>query len=119
MVFSKSYTPGVHEMASFKPRARVHHGECKMKIYVGTLSKNSTEEGLQRVFEAFGTVSAVTLMDNSFTDHHNGSGVVEMPSEVEALAAISALDGQAFRGQAMTANKVGPCSGGKPYFEYL
>ena len=85
-----------------------------MKIYVGNLSENTTEEGLQRVFEAFGTVNSVTLMDTSFTDHHKGSGFVEMPSKAEALAAISVLDGQA-----MTANKVGPCSGGKPYFEYL
>jgi RNA recognition motif-containing protein len=90
-----------------------------MKIYVGTLSENTTEEGLQHVFEAFGTVSSVTMMDDSFTGHHKGSGFVEMPSKVEALAAISALDGQSFQGQAMTANKIGPCSGGKPYFEYL
>jgi RNA recognition motif-containing protein len=89
-----------------------------MKIYVGTLSDNTTEEGLQQVFEAFGTVNSATLMKDPFTDH-KGSGLVEMPSEAQALAAISALDGQAFQGQAMTVNKIGPCSGGKPYFEYL
>ena len=85
-----------------------------MKIYVGNLSENISKEGLQRVFEAFGTVTSITLMDTSFTDHHKGSGFVEMLSEADALTAISILDGQA-----MTVNKVGPCSGGEPYFEYI
>lgn len=70
-----------------------------MNIYVGNLSREVTDEELQREFMAFGEVVSITIMNN----RHIGSGqskrygFVEMPSKSGGQAAIIALDGKSLR----------------------
>jgi RNA recognition motif-containing protein len=70
-----------------------------MNIYVGNLSLDVTEEELRREFMAFGEVISVTIMNDKYigSGQSRGYGFVEMPSQSEAQAAITALDGKTLR----------------------
>jgi RNA recognition motif-containing protein len=63
------------------------------KLYVGNLNKEVSDEALGGMFSNHGTVeSAVVIMDRN-SGRSKGFGFVEMSSDDEAKAAISALDG--------------------------
>ena len=70
-----------------------------MNIYVGNLSLDVTEEELQREFMAFGEVLSVTIMNDEYigSGQTRGYGFVEMPSQSEGLAAITALNRKLLR----------------------
>jgi len=70
-----------------------------MNIYVGNLSLEVTEEELRREFMAFGEVIAVTIMNDKYigSGQSRGYGFVEMPSQSEGQAAITALNGKTLR----------------------
>jgi len=78
------------------------------RIYVGNLSYNTTDEGLQAAFAAFGTVrSAAVIMDRE-TGRSRGFGFVEMDNDDEAAAAIAALNGSQLDGRTLTVNEAQP-----------
>ncbi len=79
-----------------------------MNIYVGNLPHATTEGELRQAFEAFGTVTTVSLIKDKFTGDSRGFGFVEMPSKEEARAAISELNGQDFGGRTLTVNEARP-----------
>ena len=79
-----------------------------MDIYVGNLSRTTTQETLRALFEAYGTVSAVKIIMDKFTGQPRGFGFVTMPEQGEAEAAIAALDGQEVDGRAIRANQANP-----------
>ena len=62
-----------------------------MKIYVGNLSRDATEDELRREFEVFGKVDSVTIMKDRRSGQTRGFGFVEMPTEAEGQAAIKGL----------------------------
>ncbi len=70
-----------------------------MNIYVGNLSLEVTAEELQREFMAFGEVISVTIMNDKYigSGQSNGYGFVEMPSQSEGQAAVTALNGETLR----------------------
>jgi RNA recognition motif-containing protein len=70
-----------------------------MNIYVGNLSLDVTEEELRREFMAFGEVITVTIMNDEYigSGQSRGYGFVEMPSQSEGQAAITALNGKTLR----------------------
>jgi len=70
-----------------------------MNIYVGNLSFEVTDEELQREFMVFGEVVSVTIMNNKHigSGQSKGYGFVEMLSNTEGHAAITALDGKSLR----------------------
>ena len=64
------------------------------KLYVGNLSYNISNSDLENLFTAHGTVrSAQVIMDRD-TGRSKGFGFVEMGTDQEAQAAISALNGK-------------------------
>jgi len=63
-----------------------------MKIYVGNLPYETTEEQLQEAFAAFGDISSVSIVKDRDTGESKGFGFVEMPNGDEANAAIEALN---------------------------
>ena len=83
-----------------------------MRIYVGNLSFNTEEQGLQDLFTTYGPVESVRLIRDQMTGRSRGFGFVEMSTEQEAKAAVSALDGQMFEGRALTVNIARPKEGG-------
>jgi len=70
-----------------------------VNIYVGNLSLEVTEEELRREFMAFGEVISVIIMNDKYigSGQSRGYGFVEMPSQSEGQAAITALNGKTLR----------------------
>ncbi len=70
-----------------------------MNIYVGNLSLEVTEEELRQEFMAFGEVILVIIMNDKYigSGQSKGYGFVEMPSQSESRAAITALNGKTLR----------------------
>jgi RNA recognition motif-containing protein len=78
------------------------------KLYVGNLSYNTTEGELETLFSQSGTVESVRVMRDMATGRARGFGFVEMATDEEAQAAISAVNGQEFGGRALTVNEARP-----------
>jgi RNA recognition motif-containing protein len=78
------------------------------KMYVGNLSYSANEDELRRIFEEHGTVvSAQVIMDRE-TGRSKGFAFVEMSTDQEAQAAISALDGKEIGGRVLKVNEARP-----------
>jgi RNA recognition motif-containing protein len=64
-----------------------------MKIFIGNLSSEATEEKLRRRFEKYGDVDSITILDGLLsTEDENGMGFVEMPDEKRARKAIKRMN---------------------------
>jgi len=81
-----------------------------MKIYVGNLSYDITEEELQQEFLAYGEVSSVSIPIDKFSDRPRGFGFVEMASKSEAEAAITGLNGKTLKERTIVVNEARPRS---------
>jgi RNA recognition motif-containing protein len=79
-----------------------------MNIYVGNLSYSVTEDDLKQAFESFGQVASVSIIKDKFSNQSKGFGFVEMPSQEEATAAISGMNGKELKGRAMNVNEARP-----------
>ncbi len=76
-----------------------------MRIYVGNMSYETTEEDLKVAFGAHGQVAEVTMIKDRETGRAKGFGFVEMPSSAEAQAAIAALNGKEMGQRTLTVNE--------------
>jgi len=83
-----------------------------MKIYVGNLSTEVTEEELREAFEASGQVEEVNIVKDRYSGQSRGFGFVEMPNKAEAQAAIAALNGEELKGRTLNVNEARPRPGG-------
>ena len=79
-----------------------------MRIYVGNLSYDTSEQELRSTFEAHGQVQEVTMIQDRDTGRPKGFAFVEMPTGEEAQAAVSTLNGQELAGRAITVNEARP-----------
>ncbi len=79
-----------------------------MKMYVGNLSRDISEDELKKEFAAFGAVDSVTLIKDKFTGTAKGFGFVEMPIQTEAEAAIAGLNDKEVKGRKIVVNKARP-----------
>jgi RNA recognition motif-containing protein len=78
------------------------------KLYVGNLGYGVTSSDLEQLFSAHGQIrSAEVIMDRT-SGRSKGFGFVEMETDQEAQAAISALNGQQHDGRALTVNEAKP-----------
>jgi RNA recognition motif-containing protein len=82
-----------------------------VKIYVGNLPFDATEEEVRQLFEPHGALSSVALVNDNMTGRFRGFGFVEM-SDADAAKAITALNGTDLRGRALTVNESRPKAGG-------
>jgi RNA recognition motif-containing protein len=78
------------------------------KLYVGNLSYDVDSSALQELFTPHGTVQSAEVIQDRETGRSKGFGFVEMGSDSEAQAAISALNGQEHGGRALTVNEAKP-----------
>jgi RNA recognition motif-containing protein len=78
------------------------------KLYVGNLSYEVTNADLNTMFTPHGTVSSAEVIQDRDTGRSKGFGFVQMGSDSEAQAAISALNGQEQNGRALTVNEAKP-----------
>jgi RNA recognition motif-containing protein len=81
-----------------------------MKIYVGNLSYDVTEEELRQEFLAFGKVESVSIIMDKYSGRPKGFAFVEMPSVSEGQAAITALNGKTLKDRMLTVDAARPRS---------
>jgi len=79
-----------------------------MRIYVGNLSSEITEEELRQEFEAFGEVESVNIITDKISGRPKGFGFVEMASKSEAEAAITSLNGKTLKERTIVVNEARP-----------
>ena len=78
------------------------------KLYVGGLPYSATEQQLSDLFAAHGAVASARIITDKFTGQSRGFGFVEMSSDSEAQAAITALNGSEMGGRTLTVNEARP-----------
>jgi RNA recognition motif-containing protein len=81
-----------------------------MKIYVGNLSYDVTEEELRQEFQAFGEVESVAIITDKYSGRPKGFAFVEMPKVSEGQTAISELNGKVLKERTMNVNEARPRS---------
>ncbi|MBI1372338.1 MAG: RNA-binding protein [Phycisphaera sp.] len=85
-----------------------------MRIYVGNLSFQTTEDGLRSLFGEYGEVSDAVVMIDRQTGRSRGFGFVTMPDDAAAASAIEAVNETEFEGRTLRINeaKARPDRGG-------
>ena len=89
-----------------------------MRIYVGNLSYNITEEELRQEFATFGELESVNIITDRNTGRPRGFAFVEMPTKAEADAAIAALNGKMVDYRTLVVNEARPrteSGGSRPF----
>lgn len=79
-----------------------------MKIYVGSLSYDVTEEELRQEFAAFGKVESVSIITDKYSGRPKGFAFIEMPTVAEGQAAITALNGKSLKERTLTVSAARP-----------
>ena len=82
------------------------------KLYVGNLTYEISDSDLSTLFGAHGTVESAQVIMDRDTGRSKGFGFVEMSTDQEAQAAITALNGKEVNGRALTVNEARPKSEG-------
>jgi len=81
-----------------------------MKIYVGNLSYQVSDDELRQEFAAFGAVNSASVVTDRYDNRPKGFGFVEMPVKSEAEAAIAGLNGKMLQDKALVVNEARPKS---------
>ena len=79
-----------------------------MKIYIGNMSYDTTEDNLRQAFEGYGVVTSVNIIMDRDSGRPKGFGFVEMSTNAEATAAINGLNGHEMNGRALNVNEAKP-----------
>ena len=77
------------------------------RIYVGNLSFQTSEDGLEAAFAAYGEVQSVAIIRDRQTGESRGFGFIEMDDQA-ATAAIAGLNGTEVDGRSLTVNEARP-----------
>lgn len=76
-----------------------------MNIYVGNLSRNTTEAGLKAAFEQFGEVASVKMIKDRITGELRGFAFVTMANPESAENAIAQMNGKELDGFRLRVNE--------------
>jgi len=78
------------------------------KLYVGSLSYNTTDDSLKNFFSEVGNVESATVIKDNISGRSKGFGFVEMASEEEAKKAIEDLKGKELDGRTIVVDEAKP-----------
>jgi RNA recognition motif-containing protein len=79
-----------------------------MKLYVGNLSFQTSEQELRDLFSQYGEVTSASLVMDRETGRPRGFGFVEFSDAEAAKAAINGLNGKNIGGRDLTVNEAKP-----------
>jgi RNA recognition motif-containing protein len=79
-----------------------------MKLYVGNLSFNTSNQDLNELFGQVGTVVSSNVIEDRETGRSRGFGFVEMSSKQEGENAIAEFDGKEVNGRTLKVNEAKP-----------
>ena len=78
------------------------------KLFVGSLPWAVNDQKLQEAFEAHGKVVSAKVVTDRYTGRSRGFGFVEMETEDEANAAITALNNSELSGRNIIVSEAKP-----------
>ncbi len=78
------------------------------KLYIGSLSYDTTEDTVRDLFSQAGTVNSVSIIVDKFSGRSKGFGFVEMSSEEEAKKAIEMFNGKDLDGRNIIVDEARP-----------
>lgn len=81
-----------------------------MKLYVGGLSFDTTDDGLRAFFDQAGTVESASVVTDRYTGRSRGFGFVEMATSAEGRKAIEELNGKMLDGRTLKVDEAKPPS---------
>lgn len=76
-----------------------------MKLYVGNLDFQTSDYELEEMFGKSGTVNSANIINDRETGRSRGFGFIEMSSQEEGEAAISAFNGKEVNGRTIVVNE--------------
>ena len=79
-----------------------------MKIYVGNMSYDTSEDDLRKAFEAHGQVDSVAIISDKYSGQSKGFGFVEMSNDAEAKTAMENLNDSDLQGRTLKVNEARP-----------
>ncbi|MBD3256932.1 RNA-binding protein [candidate division GN15 bacterium] len=79
-----------------------------MKIYVGNLSYDTTEEALREAFSGYGEVVSTNVITDRDSGRPRGFAFVEMSDQAQGNEAINGLNGQEMDGRTLTVSEARP-----------
>ena len=79
-----------------------------MKLFVGNLSYETTEDELAAEFGTFGKVDSVSVPADKISGRPRGFAFVEMPERAQAEAAIEGMNGRQLRDRTLVVNESRP-----------
>lgn len=71
----------------------------KQNLFVGSLSYNTTDDGLKQHFEQIGEVASARVITDRDSGRSKGFGFVEFVDEANNQKAVDALDGKELDGR--------------------
>ena len=77
-------------------------------VFVGNLSLDTIEGELRSLFEPFGEIGRISMINDRETGRPRGFAFVEMADEVEAAKAMADLNGREVAGRALKVNEATP-----------
>jgi len=78
------------------------------KLYVGSLSYDTTDESLRECFSKAGNVVSAMVVTDRMSGRSRGFGFVEMSTPEEAAKAVETLNGQELDGRTIIVNEARP-----------
>ena len=78
------------------------------KLYVGSLSYDTTEDGLKDFFSEAGKVESAAIITDKFSGRSKWFGFVEMSSEEEAKKAVEMFNGKELDGRTIIVDEAKP-----------
>jgi RNA recognition motif-containing protein len=82
--------------------------EVSIRLYVGNLSYQTTQEDLSQTFAEAGNVTNATVMTDRYSGQSRGFGFVEMATDDEAQKAITMFNGFTLGGRPLVVNEARP-----------
>ena len=79
-----------------------------MKLYVGGLPYQCSEDEIKDLFSQAGSVASVAIITDKMSGRSRGFGFVEMDSDEEGKKAVETLNGTDFQGRKLTVNEARP-----------
>lgn len=79
-----------------------------MNIYVGNLAKEVSEQDLENMFSAYGSVKSSKVIRDLFSGESKGFAFVEMNGMQESQTAISELNAKEVMGKKIVVNEARP-----------
>ena len=79
-----------------------------MKLYVGNISFQTTNQDLNDLFGTVGTVESANIIEDRETGRSRGFAFVEMGSQADGEAAIAELNGKEVDGRQLKVNEAKP-----------